>query len=135
MANLRSSLRITANDVPSLVVAINTVLERLQSQDRRRYGVEPARKPVVTVTAAYAASDGDLVVRVDATAGAVTVTLPPAADMKGLTLFVKKLDATANAVTVDASGSETIDGATTQATTTQYAVLRLLSNGTSWDLL
>lgn len=135
MTEIRSTLRISGLTVKEVVDSMNTVLARLQGQDRRRYGVEPARKPIQSVSANYAAGEGDMVIRVDATGGGRTITLPPAASMKGLTLFVKKLDATANAVTVDADGGELIDGATTAATTTQYAVLRLLSNGSSWDLL
>lgn len=135
MSEVRSALRVTGATVPELVASVNNVLARLLGQDKRRWNLEPARKPVVTVTAAYTATEGDMVIRVDATSAPVTVSLPPAASVKGLTLFVKKLDASANAVTVDADASETIDGATTAATTTQYDVFRLLSNGTSWDLL
>lgn len=88
-----------------------------------------------TKTAAYTATSSDRYVRVDATAGAVTVTLPAAVSVPGHVLHVKKVDASANAVTVDAAGAETIDGALTKVLAAQWAVLTIVSNGTSWDVL
>lgn len=88
-----------------------------------------------SVDAAYTASWHDETLLVDATGGAVTVTLPAAASNKGLRLVVKKIDASANAVTVDGNSSETIDGAATVSTTTQYDVWRLHCDGAAWHLL
>lgn len=135
MSTIRSALRVNGETVPELRDELNNVLARLLGQDKRRWNLEPARKPVRTLTANGTATEGDMVLRVDATAGAIVVALPPAASVKGLTLVVKKVDASANAVAVDADGAETIDGASSASTTTQYDVFRLLSNGTSWDLL
>ena len=87
------------------------------------------------VAAAYTATWMDEVLLVDATSGAVTVTLPAAASSIGMRLIVKKIDASANAVTIDGSGAETIDGAATQSTTTQYAGWTIVSDGTSWFVL
>ena len=70
-------------------------------------------------------------VLVDTTAGSVTLTLPKAAVMQGRVVVFKKLIA-ANTLTLDADGTETIDGATTLAWTTQYLAHRLLSDGTQW---
>lgn len=72
---------------------------------------------------------------VDATAGAVTVNLPAAAAAKGRIVGVKKIDAGGNAVTLDGSGAETIDGAATLATTTQWASFLIWSDGTAWYAL
>ena len=71
----------------------------------------------------------------DAAGGAVTVTLPAASTVTGQTFHVKKIDATANAVTLDGNGAETIDGASTKATTTQWASYSVQSNGTGWFIL
>lgn len=84
----------------------------------------------VAVTAAYTVASGIDLVLVDATAGAVTVTLPSASTKRRLT--VKKTDASGNAVTLDGAGSETIDGATTHAMTTQYESATVQSDGASW---
>jgi len=68
----------------------------------------------------------------DATSGAVTFTLPAAVSSTGRVLIFKKVDASANAMTIDGSGAETIDGATTKATTTQYGAFRLWCDGATW---
>lgn len=90
--------------------------------------------PVKSVTAAYSALTTDSVVLVDCTAGAVTVTLPKAADCKGCELNFKKTDASANAMTVDGNGSETIDGAANVSTTTRYASYTVHSDGANWGI-
>lgn len=74
-------------------------------------------------------------VRVDASGGAVTINLPTAASSTGRVYVIKKIDATANAVTIDGDGAETIDGAATVSTTTQYVSYMIQSNATSWDIL
>ena len=56
---------------------------------------------------------------VDATAGAVTVTLQPVASSVA-DVVVVKVDASANAVVIDGNGAETISGAATSSTTTQW---------------
>ncbi len=56
---------------------------------------------------------------VDATAGAVTLTLLPVATRIS-DVVVVKVDGSANAVVIDGDGSETISGAATSSTTTQW---------------
>jgi len=70
--------------------------------------------------------------KVNATSGAVTVTLPAAASNTGMRVSIKKIDASANAVTIDGNGSETIDGATTSSLASQYDVATLICDGTEW---
>ena len=66
---------------------------------------------------------------VDATGGAVAITLPAIA---GLTLSnawsigIKKTDSSANAVTATRASSDTIDGSTTKAVSRQYAGFALI---------
>jgi len=132
---LNTGLRVDGTTVAELLASVNGALSRLLGQDRRRWNLEPARKPILTVTTGYAALEGDMVIRVEAGAAPVTVSLPPAVNVKGLHWWIKKVDGSANAVTVAASGSDLIDGAASVATTTPYTVLRLLSHGSGWDLL
>jgi hypothetical protein len=80
-------------------------------------------------------SQSDEVITVDATGGAVTVALPPIARARNRHLYVKKIDASANAVTVNPFGSETVDGAATVSTTTQYGGFELVAGSTEWHLL
>jgi hypothetical protein len=88
-----------------------------------------------TETADYTAQAHDYSIRVDATDGALTVTLPAAGSLPGKVFVVKKVDSSANAVTIDADGSEEIDGATTESLASQYDAITVQSNGTSWDIL
>jgi hypothetical protein len=85
-----------------------------------------------TVTASDTAMMGDYLILADATAGAVTVTLPPVGESIGALIVVKKSDASANAVTVDGNGSETIDGAANVALAAQYDAVTVASNGVEW---
>jgi hypothetical protein len=71
------------------------------------------------ISSATTLTERDDVVLVDTTSGSVTVTLPSARLAGGHVFHVKKMIA-ANTCTVSRSGSDTIDGATTSAWTTQY---------------
>jgi hypothetical protein len=71
---------------------------------------------------------------VDATAGAVTVTLQPVADCLG-DVIVKKVDASVNAVTIEGDGSETIDGAANQPLAAQYDSLTLRPALGAWHIV
>lgn len=62
-----------------------------------------------------------------------THLLPTAASMIGRTLTFKTL--VTGTLTIDANGAETIDGALTQTIAAQFGVLRIFSNGTSWNLV
>jgi len=66
---------------------------------------------------------------VDASASAVTVYLLSAKETKGKRFTVKKIDSSANKVIVDASGSETIDDATTATLSAQYESICTMSDG------
>lgn len=62
-----------------------------------------------------------------------TITLPSAANAIGRTLTFKTL--VTGTLTIDGAGAETIDGAATKTITSQYGVLRLFSDGTSWHIV
>lgn len=90
---------------------------------------------VAAKTSAYTATSQDFFIPVDATSGSVTITLPAAASHSGRILNIKKIDASGNSVIIDGNSSETIDGATTQTTTTQWFNWTIISNGTAWFIL
>lgn len=75
------------------------------------------------------------IVLVDATSGAITITLPTAASANGRHYTIKKIDSSSNAVTVDGDGAETIDGATTVSLAAQYDAVEVVSNGTAWFIV
>lgn len=69
---------------------------------------------------------------VDASGGAVTITLPPAKDAKGEWVLIKKTNSGTPNVTVDGDGSETIDGSTTLTISGHNDHYKIASNGISW---
>ena len=93
-------------------------------------------KEDVRAAAAYVAEavTNDDVILVDASGGAVTITLPAAATAKK-ELCIKKIDTSGFVVTIDGSGSETIDDSTTLLLATPYDAVRIISDGTEWWIL
>lgn len=92
-------------------------------------GTPVAVLPVVPAAYPYLTANGEFV-EADATAGPVTVALPPAA-LAGERITVKKMDATANAVTVNGNGLN-IDGAATYPLPGQWNVVTVVRGTTQW---
>jgi hypothetical protein len=90
---------------------------------------------VVSTSGNYTATVNDSVIVVNASGGSVTVTLPAAATAKGRMYNIKKTDASANSLVIDGNASETIDGALTLTTTTQYHSFTLVCDGSNWWLI
>lgn len=88
-----------------------------------------------TVTTSGNVVSGDYLIIADATAGAITMTLPPAALVPGRIYAFKRINSGANAVIVDGYAAETIDGATTHTLTPQWNSVTIMSNGTAWFIL
>lgn len=73
--------------------------------------------------------------RVNATSGAITITVPPAATRDGREILITKIDSSANAVTIARSGSDTFNGATSVTLSNQWDRAKLISNGNAnWDI-
>lgn len=85
-------------------------------------------------TANYTAAKENIIT-VDATSGAITITLPAAASSTDRIYTILKTDGSANAVTVDGDGSETINGATTYNLASQYNKVTVYCNGTAWFVI
>lgn len=84
---------------------------RLQNQRLFRLAGHVARvqrRGMRRVTASVTVEDGDDVLLVDTSGGAVDVTLPPAREHVGRHVYVKLIDDTAT-LTILPSGSDTID--------------------------
>lgn len=88
-----------------------------------------------TVTTTGNVQSGDYLLICDATAGAITMTLPPAALVPGRIYAFKRINSGANAVIVDGYAAETIDGAATHTLTPQWNSVTIMSNGTAWFIL
>lgn len=90
-------------------------------------------KPVRSLTSTTTLLVQDEFVKVDASMGTVTLSLPAAASMTGRELIIKKTDSSANAVTLDPNSTETIDGALTRAVSVQNELVRITSDGANWQ--
>jgi len=88
-----------------------------------------------TVTTTGNVQSGDYLLICDATAGAITMTLPPAALVPGRIYAFKRINAGANAVIVDGYAAETIDGNLTHTLTPQWNSVTIMSNGVAWFIL
>ena len=82
-----------------------------------------------SINSNYTAVDADALL-VNASAGAITITLPEVA--LAARIIVKKTDSSVNAVTVVTPGSETIDGSATLAISSQNEAYSLISDGDDW---
>ena len=94
-----------------------------------------ARGAYRSVTTTGNVVSGDYLIIADATAGAITLSLPPAALVPGRIYAFKRINAGANAVVIDPNGSETIDGNLTHTLTPQWNSLTIMSNGVAWFIL
>lgn len=110
--------RLAWNPLPRLWDAASATLD---NQLARAFDVVSRlqARTSVTLSANATLTEAHDVVLVDTAGGSVTITLPLAARVRGFSTSVKKL-AAANTLTVQRSGSDTIDGATTSAWTTQH---------------
>ena len=88
-----------------------------------------------TVTTSGNVVSGDYLIIADATAGAITMTLPPAALVPGRIYSFKRINSGANAVIVDGYAAETIDGNLTHTLTPQWNSVTIMSNGVAWFIL
>jgi len=94
-----------------------------------------SRTKLVTVTAAYTVASDVGFVRVDCTGGAITVTIPAAANWIGRRIIIKKIDSSGNAVTVARTGSDTFDGMTSMTLPAQYNRVGIIAAASAtWDI-
>lgn len=88
-----------------------------------------------TVTSSTALSTGNSAVFVDASNGAITITLPSAGTNAGKHFIIKKIDSSTNPVNIDGNGTETIDNYSSISITTQYESYKLMSDGGEWYII
>lgn len=87
---------------------------------------------VRTVTGDATLTNADGLVLADASAAALTITLPAAAGNTGLVVEIKKTDATGSAVTVQSAFGETIDLGGDAVISVSMTALSFASDGSSW---
>jgi len=105
----------------------------ISPQDERDFLVSALKRynrTVTTTPTALTTNDRD--VFADATAGAVTLTLPAASTCTNVEITVIKIDAGVNDVIIDADGAELINGGATLTLDAQWDCARLVCNGAAW---
>ncbi|KKK80759.1 hypothetical protein LCGC14_2820290 [marine sediment metagenome] len=85
---------------------------------------------VVTKTGDYTATGADSIILVDASGGAVTITLPAITSIGGRKHYIKKTDTSTNKVTVTSTSN--IDGVPNQILDEQYEVLKVKAGTAEW---
>lgn len=94
----------------------------------------PEIMSVVAKTGDYTVIATDCVILVDASGGAVTITLPLASDVPNRAFYIKKTDSTGFTVTVDPVDADTIDGDLTKIICFQNSTLKVFSDGTEYHI-
>ena len=96
--------------------------------------IYPAKFGRTAKTSDYTMTAADVYLTLDGTSNTVTLTLLAASSAgSGRVLFVKCLNVT-NAVDIDGNGSETIDGQTGFTFTSANEVVKIVCNGTNWEI-
>ena len=90
---------------------------------------------ITTKNANYSATSSDETILSNASAGAITITLPTAVGATGKTYVVKKIDSSANTVTMATTSSQTIDGTLTRVFSNQYTGAQVQTDGSNWYIL
>lgn len=116
------------------VLAAATLEDLRQATERNNRRIRNEARSYV-VTQAYTFSNIDVIdsLQVDATAGAITITLPTPNGNRRRRVI--KTDGSANAVTLSAGGTILINGATTFALATQYKYVWVEPTGTKWLII
>ena len=86
-----------------------------------------------TIVASGTVSKMDDMILVNASSGALTMTLETAQGADGRRHAFIKTDATANAMIVAGAGAETVNGAASVQRLDQYGVIKVASDGTNWN--
>jgi hypothetical protein len=103
------------------------LLGRLQEEEAEVYG---EGQTVRFTAVSTSVTETDDVILCDCSAGAIVVSLFSATKAGG-TLIIVKVDSTANAVTVSAYGNDLIEGSASKTLSSQYDKAILLANGVS----
>lgn len=125
-----------SDDVWQAISALRTQVLAFTSSLRAGVAQLPIVGPQRLVTLDTGVRGNDCVLLGDATAGTITITLPPLAtsNFRGRFLVVKKIDGSANAVTLDADAA-LVDGVATFSLTAQWDTIWLTAGADAWYIL
>ena len=118
---------------PNPALGLIQALLAVPGLDTARYGlpIDIVGLRTSRVTASCTAGE-EMVLLCDATAGAITITLPPVDNNTGRCYFIKKTDSSANAVTVDGNADETIETAASFTLSSQFHWYGIVCDGATW---
>jgi len=110
-----------------VMMILRDLIERISPAEAGVYAEEQNVRQTAVSTAA---TDSDYLILCDCSAGGIIVTLV-SATKAGKTLVIVKVDSSANAVTVTPFGNDTIEGAASKTLSAQYDKAILTANGIS----
>ncbi len=80
----------------------------------------------------YTVIDAEDVILADATAGAITINLPPLSNSLGRAMWMKNIGSGANAVTLDGDGADQIEGSLTYVLSAADEGVMIIGAAASW---
>ena len=108
----------------------------LTADSTQSTGLKWAGLGLATKTTTYPMTTADNFIFGDTSSAAFTLTLPTAVGNTGKVFEIKYSDSGfANALTVDGNGSETVGGSANQKLHTLGETLKVISNGTNFDII
>lgn len=90
---------------------------------------------VITITGNVTLTAAHLVVLVDTSGGAITVSLPALSGIQETHYHISKINASANAVTIDPNGSELIQDVATLVFNAQWWNYHIIATPNFWMIL
>ena len=128
--------RILTGTGGAITISNNASIELIYNTSNSRWmavGSAGGNARVVSVSTNTVLTIVNDVVLVNASGGAVNITLPSPASGKILT--IKRTDSSANTVSILPSASETIDGTSLKSIVGQYDAVQVVSDGTNWFII
>ena len=118
----------------NLIVGID-LPKMVREEGRKYYGSNSPTNPKLTstvITASTTLTSDHSLVLINAASGNITVTLPDANAFDRWQFYLKRTDSSSNTVDVALSGSNTLDGETTDQLPNQYSIRRYVSANDNW---
>ena len=136
-ANLSEPPPVDNQELASWFAEIRHVMEENAEETFRSLNAlrTMVTEQITTITSSsYTTTDDDFLILADAVGGAITIILPPAADVLHQVFVIKRLNSGANSVTIDGNGAN-IDGSPTFVISVQYNSIMVFCDGTNYHII
>ena len=129
-----------ANDIPDIKENLEYHLDLFNNfcgtvSKTDATGVYPGDWGRTAITSSDTLDDTHYWIDIDASGGAVTLTLPAAATAAAGRYYLVKLNDATNACIIDGDGAETIDGEATISLTLADEAIMVICDGSGWNVL